>query len=55
MALIDSAVTYMRQQDGRERGSDMQHRVPRPLQRGQSLCTWDACSTNLVVLPIQYS
>ena len=36
----------------RKRGTDMQQRTqgwdsnPGPLQRGQSLCTWDACSIN---------
>ena len=49
---IDSTVEELTGNRERDRGSDTQQRDPGqesnsdPMQQGQSLCTWDACSTN---------
>ena len=49
---IDSTAEDMTGNGIRERGRDTRLRAPRPgldpglPQRGQSLCTWDACSSN---------
>ena len=49
---IDSSAEEMTENRMRERGSDRQQRAPGrdsnpgPLQRGQSICTLDACPTN---------